>query len=284
MQQEVEEFAIYLMSEKGFSLNTLEAYVRDIGHFLDFLKTLTVERWGEVEERHIVNFLAVKKDKKYAAASIARALMAIKVFFKFLKREGSVARDSSRLLVTPKVWQLIPDVLSPEEMECLLHQPDPSTLRGARDRAILETLYASGLRVSELCGLKIEDVDDLYVQVRGKGGKERRVPIGKQAVAAIDHYLETHVPGKRMVPSQTVCCASRNYEESLSSYLPPLVCDASIGEWRRFAGDSGAIGACQHQQHGPLYPRHLCASPRRFSCGASTRGSHPMLGSYIKIG
>lgn len=189
MQQEVEEFAIYLMSEKGFSLNTLEAYVRDIGHFLDFLKTLTVERWGEVEERHIVNFLAVKKDKKYAAASIARALMAIKVFFKFLKREGSVARDSSRLLVTPKVWQLIPDVLSPEEMECLLHQPDPSTLRGARDRAILETLYASGLRVSELCGLKIEDVDDLYVQVRGKGGKERRVPIGKQAVAAIDHYL-----------------------------------------------------------------------------------------------
>ncbi len=93
------------------------------------------------------------------------------------------------LLESPKIWQLIPDILSLSEMECLLKQPNPDSAKGARDRAILEVLYASGLRVSELCQLKIEDVDDAYVKVNGKGGKEKVVPIGKKAIAAIDYYL-----------------------------------------------------------------------------------------------
>src|SRR5262249_31072698 len=113
----------------------------------------------------------------------------IKVFFRFLKREGIIDHNFTLLLETPKIWQLIPDVLSLEEMERLIHTPDPSTMKGARDRAILEVLYATGLRVSELCQLNISDVDEEAVRVFGKGGKERIVPLGKKASLAIDHYL-----------------------------------------------------------------------------------------------
>lgn len=189
MQCDVDDFATYLISEKGLSLHTLEAYRRDVESFFAFLKTLCIQCWKNVEQQHLIDFLAVKKNSEYAAASICRALIAIKVFFRFLKREGIVSHNATLLLTTPKIWQLIPDILSIEEMEGLLSQPDPSHQRGVRDRAILEVLYASGLRVSELCQLTIGDVDDTYLRVKGKGGKERLVPIGTKAIVAIDRYL-----------------------------------------------------------------------------------------------
>jgi integrase/recombinase XerD len=189
MQRDIEDFATYLLAEKGLSLHTLEAYRRDIQRFLAFLKPCLLRRWSDVQQQHIIDFLSEQKKHDYAPASISRTLIAIKVFFRFLKREGIVTHNVSLLLDTPKIWQLIPDVLSLEEIERLLKAPDPSTPKGARDRAILEVLYASGLRVSELCQLKIGDVDDIYVRVKGKGGKERIVPIGSQAIQAIDHYL-----------------------------------------------------------------------------------------------
>lgn len=189
MRREIEDFAVYLISERGLSLHTLEAYQRDIKSFLAFLKPHSFKHWKDVQQQQIIDFLTYKKNENYAAASISRAFIALKVFFRFLKREGVIIQNVSELLETPKVWQLIPDVLSPEEMEELLNQPDPETQKGARDRAILEVLYASGLRVSELCQLKINDVDDHYVRIKGKGGKERIVPIGKKAIAAIDRYL-----------------------------------------------------------------------------------------------
>lgn len=189
MQRDIEDFATYLLAEKGLSLHTLEAYRRDIQSFLAFLQPCLLKRWIEVQQQHIIDFLSEKKTHEYAPASISRTLIAIKVFFRFLKREGIVTQNVSLLLDTPKIWQLIPDVLSPEEIEKLFKAPDPTTQKGARDRAILEVLYASGLRVSELCQLKIGDVDDIYVRVKGKGGKERIVPIGSQAIKAIDHYL-----------------------------------------------------------------------------------------------
>lgn len=189
MQNDVLDFTSYLGSEKGFSLNTLEAYRHDIESFLEFLKPTAIQNWKELQQQHVLDFLAYKKKSDYASASISRALIAIKIFFRFLKREGVVTENVTLLLSTPKIWQLIPDILSLEEMETLLQQPDPSGEKGARDRAILEVLYASGLRVSELCGLKIRDVDDDYVRIKGKGGKERIVPIGKKAIEAVDRYL-----------------------------------------------------------------------------------------------
>src|SRR6185312_14609052 len=112
-----------------------------------------------------------------------------KVLFRFLKREGIIPENIALHLETPKTWQSIPNVLSLEEMEQLLAQPDPQTSNGARDAAILELLYSSGIRASELCLLKIVDVDDDAIRVFGKGGKERFIPIGKPAIKAIDHYL-----------------------------------------------------------------------------------------------
>lgn len=189
MQNDIKDFTTYLISERGLSLHTLEAYQRDIESFLAFLKPYAIQDWKELQQQHILDFLAYKKECDYASASISRTLIAIKVFFRFLKREGVVTHNVTLLLGTPKIWQLIPDVLSLEEMECLLKQPDPSHQKGARDRAILEVLYASGLRVSELCALSICDVDDEYLRIKGKGGKERLVPIGKKAIQAIDCYL-----------------------------------------------------------------------------------------------
>lgn len=189
MQRDIDDFATYLISERGLSLNTLEAYRRDIESFHLFLKSSFVQEWKEITQQHVINFLAYKKTSDYASASLSRLLIAIKVFFRFLKREGIVPDNITLLLTSPKIWQLIPDVLSIEEMERLLEIPDCSEEKGARNRAILEVLYACGLRVSELCGLKISDVDDEFLRVKGKGGKERFVPIGRQAIASIDQYL-----------------------------------------------------------------------------------------------
>ncbi len=189
MQTDADDFLIYLSSERGLSQNTIEAYRNDLAHFIAFLNNTGKPGWSEVDQEDLIGFLSSKQDQKYASASICRALIAIKVLFRFLKREKLIASNFTLLLETPKIWQLIPDVLTQVEIEWLLEQPDLSTRKGSRDKAIMEVLYAGGLRVSELCQLKLQDVDDLYMRVKGKGGKERIVPIGSKAIEAVDHYL-----------------------------------------------------------------------------------------------
>ncbi len=183
------DFIVYLRSEKGLSSNTVEAYQRDLTSFFKVVKSHGIECINIINQEEIIAFLSWMKEKRYASASISRALIAIKVFFRFLLREKILVKNPAETLESPKLWQLIPEVLSQAEVEKLLAQPDPQTFAGARDRAILEVLYASGLRVSELCGLSIHDVDDTYVRVLGKGQKERLVPIGKKALIAVDYYL-----------------------------------------------------------------------------------------------
>lgn len=187
----LKEFVSYIASEKGLAPNSVEAYGRDASAFVQFLQDAGVANFKEVQERHIVSFLSQLKDQHYASSSIARALITIKVLFHFLKREAITPHNVALYLETPKLWQLIPEVLSCEEIDRLFSQPDVTTLWGARDKAILEVLYSSGLRVSEVCGLDIQHVDDQFVRVKGKGSKERLVPIGKKAIEAIDayHYL-----------------------------------------------------------------------------------------------
>lgn len=190
MERDVKDFVVYVSSEKGLSSHTLEAYHRDTTYFLDFLKqTFSIKNWNDVQEQHIIDFVAYKKELGHATSSLTRYLIAIKVFFRFLKREGITNQNCAIFLETPKLWQLIPEVLSPEEIDLLFSQPNTKTLTGARDRAILEVLYGTGIRVSELCQLKVNDVDDAFIRVQGKGGKERIVPIGSKALTAVDHYL-----------------------------------------------------------------------------------------------
>lgn len=180
----LQDFINYLTSEKGLAKNTLQAYSRDIELFLNHVKVI-----DPISEDHFVQFLSSLQQKGYASSSITRTFIALKVFFRFLKREGVITTNPTLYLNTPKLWQLIPEVLSSNEVEKLLNAPDITTESGCRDKAILELLYSSGLRVSELCGLKITDVDDEFVKVNGKGGKERIIPVGKAAIRAVDDYL-----------------------------------------------------------------------------------------------
>lgn len=187
--EHLEDFLCYIASEKGLAKNTSEAYDRDLLSFIEHLKAEQIFCFTEVLPSHLIAFLAQMKAKNYAPASISRALMALKVFFQFLKRENIIKTNEALYLEAPKLWQIIPAVLTIQEIGSLLKEPDKQTATGARDLAILELLYSSGLRASELCSLKIYDIDDDYVRILGKGGKERLVPIGRQALVAVDHYL-----------------------------------------------------------------------------------------------
>lgn len=181
MQARLLDFLDYLRSERGLSEHTVEAYGRDIRLFLQQTQTLNPDA--------IYLFLDDLKQKNYASSSICRMLVAVKVFIRFLKREGVLETDFGSDFETPKIWKLVPDVLTIEEVDALLNQPQPQDAIGSRDRAILELLYATGMRVSELCSLKISDLNDASVKVCGKGRKERLIPVGKKALDAIDHYL-----------------------------------------------------------------------------------------------
>lgn len=180
------DFLDYIRSEKGLSPNTIEAYERDVRAFAAHL---AVKDWKQVTPEAIFSFSESLKKGSYASSSICRILIAVKVFFRFLKKEGVISSDLERYFETPKLWQLIPEVLSSEEVEALLAQPKTDDPMGARDRAILELLYATGMRVSELCQLRITDLDDQFVKVKGKGKKERIIPVGKRATQAVDYYL-----------------------------------------------------------------------------------------------
>lgn len=189
------DFLDHLRSEKGLSPHTIESYGRDISAFAAHLQAEGKTSLQEATSDSIYSFLHQLKIKDYASSSISRMLIAIKVFFRFLKQEGIIARDIAKQFETPKIWQLIPESLSMEEMEELLSQPKSEDAAGARDKAMLELLYATGMRVSELCALRISDLSDNFVKVQGKGRKERLIPVGKAALEAIDSYL-LHYRGK----------------------------------------------------------------------------------------
>lgn len=192
MDENVDDFLTYLISEKGLSKNTILAYGHDIRAFVDFVSQRGICSFSDVQPHHFIEFLASLKNKDYASSSLCRILIAIKVLFRFLAREKIVPVNIGPLMESPKLWQLIPEVLSCDEVDTLLRQPDITTPYGARDKAILEVLYASGLRVSEVCSLNIYSVDDTFVRVIGKGSKERLIPIGEQAIEAVDFYIENY--------------------------------------------------------------------------------------------
>lgn len=188
----ISDFIASLRSEKGLSAHTIAAYGKDVRLFADSLEK---KDWRLVSTETILAFLHFLQDKSYASASICRMLVSIKVFFRFLKKEGVISFDPGKYFDTPKLWQLIPEVLSIEEVDKLLMQPQDEDFTGCRDKAILELLYATGMRVAELCSCKITDLHDTFVKVKGKGNKERVIPVGVKAIEAIDRFL-THFRGE----------------------------------------------------------------------------------------
>lgn len=186
MEREIADFLSYLGSEKGLSPHTLAAYGRDLHSYAKYSEGKKVE---EISSEQIIEYFQTVKMKGTASSSLCRALVAIKVFFRFLKREKIITNNPTVFLESPKMWQLIPEVLTIEEVSRFLEMPNIETSIGARDKAIFMVMYASGLRVSELCGLNTGDVSDDQVRVRGKGNKERVIPIADAAVQAVDDYL-----------------------------------------------------------------------------------------------
>lgn len=192
---ELQDFLNFIASEKGLALQTIEAYERDVRLFLSHING---KKLGAIEQGDVVRFMEEMKKKGYASSTLYRTLVSIKVFFRFLKREKWIEKDPTHLVESPKLWQLIPEVMTENEVKRLLMQPDTVSEIGARDRAILEMLYATGIRVSELCGLNVHDVGEDTVRVRGKGGKERVVPIANVAIEALDTYLTFRDRTKRL--------------------------------------------------------------------------------------
>lgn len=196
MKAALEQFADYLALERGLSRNTLLAYGHDMEEFAEFLSGRGIRSPGEVRREDILEYLTRRKEEGLSTRSLARKLVTLKVFFRYLSTEGGLARDPTEAMDSPHLWKLLPPTLSEEEVERLLDAPDAASVQGLRDRAWLETFYATGLRVSELAGLKLQNLhlEEGYVRVVGKGNKERVVPIGGKATEAVRAWLERGRP------------------------------------------------------------------------------------------
>lgn len=185
----------YLTVEKGLARNSLSSYATDLRQFGRYLadKKIDIE---SVDRLSIVRYFQSLRSAGIAARSVARALAAIRGMFRFLVAERHLKTDPTENLENPKVWTTLPKSILPEEVEALLRAPDPSTAEGLRDRAMLELLYATGLRVSELIRVRIDDLvmDAGFLRTIGKGSKERIVPFGDTARDAIVRYIETGRP------------------------------------------------------------------------------------------
>lgn len=196
MKELIESFLDYLSVERGLSKNTIISYRKDLNSYLGFIEASHIDALSKITRNDITNFMLSQKDKKISTNSIARNLAAIRMFHKFLARERILKSDPSNLIDSPRLWKRIPQTLSLNEVEALISQPNVRENQGVRDKAILETLYATGMRVSEAVDLKINDVnlDVGFLRCIGKGNKERVVPIGKKAISSIKRYIEVSRP------------------------------------------------------------------------------------------
>ena len=186
----IETFINYLITEKGLSKNTIESYLFDLKHFTDFLeeKKIKIEK---VEENTLTEYVAYLYNMGYAPMTIKRHISTLRNFYKFLFAEGYIKSNPSEILETPKAFKLLPKYLTDTEVEKLLNLPDISTPTGQRDRAMIELLYATGLRISELLDLKMNNInlEERFLITFGKGSKERLVPFSKKACDFLVSYL-----------------------------------------------------------------------------------------------
>jgi integrase/recombinase XerD len=191
VKEHLRSYVHYLTLEKNAAANTVASYSSDLTRYLDYLEGTGVREIGTVSDREVTAYVAMLGRTGLSPRSVSRSLSAIKMFHKFLIGEQLTQRDPARLVESPKLPKKLPDVLNPDEVDEILKQPDTASDLGLRDRAILETMYATGMRVSELIGLKRSSVDERegFVRVFGKGSKERIVPIGRSALKWLRRYL-----------------------------------------------------------------------------------------------
>lgn len=187
----IKQFNEYLRVERGLAENTVKAYSRDLSNFMDFLEGKQLESISEAGHIDIAEYLAYIRKNNLSSSTIDRKTDSLRSFYRFLVSERLILNDPTRLIESARSWNKLPGVLSIEEINSLLDQPDISKPLGMRDRVLVEIMYAAGLRVSELVELKIIDINTElgYLRCLGKGNKERVVPVGSKALEMIKEYL-----------------------------------------------------------------------------------------------
>lgn len=196
MKELLDEFINYLSVERGLSKNTITSYKTDLVSFLNYLESKGFNNLEKIKRDHITSYLLHLKDKGLSGNSVSRALVAIKMFYRFLMQEHFIKDNVAGILESPKLIRPLPNVLNLSEVEKLLAAPDPRDWLGIRDKAALELLYATGMRVSEMVDLPTSTInlDMGFIKCKGKGDKERIVPIGSHAKSSISRYLEKTRP------------------------------------------------------------------------------------------
>jgi integrase/recombinase XerD len=195
MEAQIRTFLNALRVDKGLSTNTIQAYRRDVSKFAEF-SAKRGQDLNDIQRSDIVDFLASLYKRGLDSRSVARHLVTIRNFFRFALIEGYIVDDPAATIESPKFRQALPEFLSLDEVNQLLRQPDRNSVVGLRDQAMIELLYSCGLRVSELCSLRVADLEMQTGCLRciGKGNKERLVPVGREALKVVAEYLNTSRP------------------------------------------------------------------------------------------
>ena len=291
MQTLVEDFLQYLRHERGQSDNTAKTYAALLGKFTDWAAKQNLTEWKSVELKHLMAFLQHERArpradepkesvKRLSGESVYLEIAALRAFYKFAENEKLLPANIAENLSLPRRWKRLPKALSNDEIKKLLAPENPETPEGLCDQAILELAYASGLRLSELKNLRLEQLhlDAGFINVIGKGNKERVVPVGKTAVAALNRYIVVGRPKlvTKKSPANVFLNEARHavrlghavaaHQESRSprrrgaqyhaAYVAPQFRDASAGARRGFARDSGITRPREHRHDGNLYARH----------------------------
>ena len=260
VNDQLNDFIHYLTVEKGLAKNTIDSYRRDLKNYLNFIgQQLKITDLNHVTRTHIMQFLNQLKNEGKSSKTIARHIASIRSFHHFLLIDKVTENDPTIHIETPQAEMKLPKVLHPKEVDKLLNTPDLTTPLGIRDKAMLELMYATGMRVSELISLQLNDVHLSlgFVRCIGKGNKERIIPIGKLAQEALEHYLNKARPklcskksNRHFIfkPSwqrinetrflenfKTNCSKSRDRTEIDTTYITSFFCNPFAGKWCRFA-------------------------------------------------
>ncbi|MTI48174.1 site-specific tyrosine recombinase XerD [Sporosalibacterium faouarense] len=194
MEVIINKFVDYLKTDRELADNTLESYNRDLNQFCEYASNNSIDNISNVNKTLIITYLMYQQKKGKAASTISRSLASLRSFFQYLLNEGLISKDPTVNLQAPKQEKKLPSILTPEEVEILLSQPNQNNAKGVRDRAMLELLYAAGVRVSELISLDINDVnmDMGYINCSKDSQNERVIPIGKIAIEILSIYINEY--------------------------------------------------------------------------------------------
>lgn len=261
----VGQFLDQLILERGLSELTRRAYQDDLESFTHFLDTHRVGSMNDVGRRHVLAYLMAERDRGLSVNSVSRRLVAIKVFFRFLEEEGLLGRNVTAAMDSPRLWKILPNVLSMRDVDALLAAPVGDHPRTIRDRSLLETMYACGLRVTEAAELTLDNVhmEEGYLRCTGKGRKTRIVPLGRRACEALQAYYEAARPLLSRGPDPHVFLTYRGRGFSRK------------GIWKLIKNYAAAAGI--HKPVSPHTLRHSFAS-HLLANGAPLRVIQEMLG------